>query len=245
MRNVDLFMDMSQQKVKWRVFEDADRVAEYVAQQMLAAAARAIARRGEFKCVLAGGRSPLAAYRQLLNSDADWRYWKIYFGDERCAPADDPQRNSKAAAEAWLAQSPIAPENVFYIQAEQGAERAAAAYGKRVQEAMPFDLVLLGMGEDGHTASLFPGHAEPEHELALAVHDAPKPPPDRVSLSSLALSSSSRVLIIVTGAGKHAAVRRWRAGEDLPVSRIGALESVQVVLDRDAAGEAFQGEDVL
>ena len=104
-----------------------------------------------------------------------------------------------------------------------------------MRAALPFDLVLLGMGEDGHTASLFPGQTEPEGALVMPVYGAPKPPPERVSLTSAALSTADEVLILVTGAGKGEAVGRWRAGDALPVGRIGALRRLEVILDREAA----------
>jgi 6-phosphogluconolactonase len=102
-------------------------------------------------------------------------------------------------------------------------------------------MVLLGMGEDGHTASLFPGHVHPAGEPVHAVSDAPKPPSARVSLSREALSDSREVLILITGAGKRAAVQRWRAGEDLPIAHITARHHLRVLIDRDAGDTAVVG----
>jgi 6-phosphogluconolactonase len=99
-------------------------------------------------------------------------------------------------------------------------------------------MVLLGMGEDGHTASLFPGHVYPAGEQVHAVSGAPKPPPERVSLSREALSDSRDVLILISGTGKREAVQRWRAGDDLPVARITAREHLRVLLDREAGDNA-------
>ena len=99
---------------------------------------------------------------------------------------------------------------------------------------MPFDLVLLGIGEDGHTASLFPGQQHPADQLVHAVHNAPKPPPDRVSLSVRALSEAREVLILATGAGNRAAIQSWQAGEPLPIAEIGGPAPVDVLLDRAA-----------
>ncbi|MEA3275536.1 MAG: 6-phosphogluconolactonase, partial [Pseudomonadota bacterium] len=126
--------------------------------------------------------------------------------------------------------------HIHPIQAEQGAEAAAQAYTAQVQAATPFDMVLLGMGEDGHTASLFPGQQHPAEEPVHAVHHAPKPPPDRVSLSQRVLSDARQVLILVTGSGKRDAVKAWKAGDTLPVASIRAHTGVDVLIDRNAAG---------
>lgn len=186
--------------------------------------------------VLAGGRTPVRVYRQLAGSAVDWSAWQLYFGDERCLPADHAERNSVMAASAWLEQVDIPPGNVHPIPAERGAFAAASAYAALLQAARPFDLVLLGMGEDGHTASLFPGHDYPPHESVYAVHNAPKPPAERVSLSQETLSDARDVLVLVTGAEKRRALRQWRDGEPLPVAQITARDSVTVLMDAAACG---------
>ncbi len=229
-------MSRDSAQILWASFEDPEAVAGAAADRVLAAAERALARDGEFRLVAAGGRTPLAAYRLLSEARTDWSRWRVLLGDERCLPADHPERNSLAIARAWLDRVPVPAAAVSYIPAELGPEAAAAAYLPVVRAALPFHLVLLGMGEDGHTASLFPGHEEPPGALVLPVHRAPKPPADRVSLSSGALGTAEQVLILVTGAGKAAALRRWRAGEALPVSRIGSRGGIEVLLDRAAAG---------
>lgn len=219
---------------RWHVFEDPALVAAEAARRVLSAARQAIAARGVFRIVLAGGRTPLHAYRLLSEAEADWSGWQIYFSDERCLPPDHRDRNSKSAALAWLDRVRIPAANIHPIPAELGAEAAADAYRHQVQAALPFDLVTLGMGEDGHTASLFPGQGHPTGQPTLPVHGAPKPPPDRVSLSAQALSDARGVMILVTGAGKRQAVAAWKAGEPLPVATIGGRGEVDVLADRDA-----------
>ena len=95
-------------------------------------------------------------------------------------------------------------------------------------------MVLLGLGEDGHTASLFPGHQHSSDDLAVPVHDAPKPPPDRVSLSAKALADTENLLFLVTGEGKRDAVRRWRANESIPANGVQAKGRAEVLIDRAA-----------
>lgn len=226
----------SHNETVWTLLDDAQAIAERTVGIILELAALAITGKGEFRLVLAGGRTPRLTYRLLARADAHWKRWKIYYGDERCLPAGDAERNSNAAYNVWLGRVPIPETNLFTIPAELGPRVAAAAYATTVRAALPFDLVLLGIGEDGHTASLFPGQKEPEGGLVMPVYAAPKPPPERVSLTSRALGSADSVLIQVTGSEKRDALARWRAGESLPVGRIRALRRLEVLMDK-AAGD--------
>lgn len=229
---------MSEGPVGFEMLASAQQVAARAADVILLAAAGAIAAHGRFHLVLAGGRTPLAAYARLVGAAADWARWHIFFGDERCLPAADPGRNSLAAAQCFLDRVPIPAENLHLIPAERGPVAAAAAYQATLEPRLPFDLVLLGMGEDGHTASLFPGHPVPSGPLVIPVVDAPKPPPRRVSLTPRALAATRALLILVTGADKAPALAAWRAGADLPVARVAALGGARVLVDRDALGTA-------
>ena len=213
---------------------DSDSLARAATRHILATAERAIAGHGEFRVVLAGGTTPAAVYRQLADATADWSCWQFYFGDERCLPADHPERNSVMVRRSWLDRVPVPAGNIHAIPAENGAVVAARAYAPLVAAAVPFDLVLLGMGEDGHTASLFPGHAHAPGELVHAVQGAPKPPPERVSLGTTALNSAAGVLVLVSGTGKHAALLDWKRGERLPITYIQGQNGVDVYLDAGA-----------
>lgn len=221
-------------QTRWHVMPDSVALTRAVTRHILATAARAIAGHGEFRVVLAGGSTPAAVYRQLADAATDWSRWQIYFGDERCLPADHPERNSVMARRSWLDRVPVPAGNVHAIPAENGAAAAARAYAPLVAAALPFDLVLLGMGEDGHTASLFPGHVHAPGELVHAVQGAPKPPPERVSLGVTALNSAAAVLVLVSGTGKHAAVQGWKHGERLPVTDVQGQDGVDVYLDAGA-----------
>ena len=209
-----------QQNCHWHVLETADQVAQAAYQQILACAEQAIAKHGNFKLVLAGGSTPEKVYRLLADANADWSRWFIYYGDERCLPADHADRNSLMATQAFLKKVAIPDSQIFTIPAELGPEQGAKNYQQILASALPFDMVLLGMGEDGHTASLFPGHQHQQDELAHAVFNSPKPPPERVSISAKALSSTGQLIFLVTGANKQEAVNNWRAGQDLPVAAI-------------------------
>lgn len=202
-------------------------------QRILAAADTAIRAGGQFRVVLAGGNTPRAAYQRLRDARADWGAWHIYFGDERCVPRDDPARNSRMAEQAWLDHVAIPALQRHPIPAELGALAAARAYGASLRSVAAFDLVLLGLGEDGHTASLFPGHDWGESRgspAALAVLDAPKPPRERVSLSAARLSDTRDVLFMVSGASKREALAQWRAGAGIPARAITPAAGVDVLV---------------
>jgi len=222
-------------KTDWRVLPNADAVAQVAAKHVLALAAAAIETTGRFSLVLAGGRTPLAAYRLLREADIDGSKWHVFFGDERCAAPDDPLRNSKEAWDAWLNNGVIPRANIHAIPAENGPAAAARLYAETIATWQPFDLVLLGMGEDGHVASLFPAHEYSEEPLVIPVTDAPKPPPERVSLNYPAICSARHRLLLVTGASKRAALTSWQQGGKLPVSRVAACGDLIVLIDEAAA----------
>ncbi len=209
-----------------QVFEDPGEVAQ-AAAELIAEAVNTGAR----SLVLAGGSTPRRAYEILARMPVAWGRVTILFGDERCVPPDDPESNYAMARAALLDR--VAPFGVLRMPSELGAEAAASAYDLVVRTLSPLDLVLLGMGQDGHTASLFPGHpALTASGYAVAVQDAPKPPPDRVSLTLGALREARRVVFLVTGGDKREAVARARRGE-VPA---GLIPGAEMLLDRAAAG---------
>lgn len=198
------------------------------------AAEQAIIDSGAFRLVLAGGNTPRALYKRLRALKTNWAAWHIYFGDERCLPAVDPERNSTMAREAWLDHVPVPQKQIYVIPAEMGAKAAAEAYSVTLQPVGEFDLVLLGLGEDGHTASLFPGNdwgREVNFPVALPVFDAPIAPAERVSLSAWRLSQAKQVFFLVTGESKHEAVMNWRAGANIPARAITPLHGVDVLTE--------------
>jgi 6-phosphogluconolactonase len=219
---------------RWHAVADELALQQMAIQTILAGAAKAIHERGKFLLVLAGGNTPREIYRGLRTAQTDWSAWHIYFGDERCLPPDDPARNSRMAAEIWLAHVPIPPLQLHVIPGELGAVEAAHMYAEKLRTVGDFDLVLLGLGEDGHTASLFPDHdwgAAPGSPDTLAVLDSPKPPPQRVSLSAARLSRSRQVNFLVKGQLKHRAVAEWRAGKDIPARAIKPAAGVDVMVE--------------
>jgi 6-phosphogluconolactonase len=219
--------------LRWHDVIDVDALHRAALDRVLEAAARALQERGRFRIVLAGGQTPRGVYRMLRTANQAWNDWQIHFGDERCLPCEDADRNSRMIGLAWLDHVPIPAAQVHTIPAELGAERAAALYAADLQGVGDFDLALLGLGEDGHTAGLFPGHDwgdAPGAPEVLAVFDAPKPPRQRVSLSAVRLSRSREVLFLVAGPSKRAALARWRAGEAIPARAIRPAAGVDVLV---------------
>lgn len=225
------------QQCRWHAFTSLAGLEQAATQTILDVARAAIASRGSFRIVLAGGSTPRNVYEMLRQTnanggDATWPAWHIYFGDERCLPPEHAERNSHMAQQAWLNHVAIPQRQVHTIPAELGAQAAAEHYAHDLMNVDEFDLVLLGLGEDGHTASLFPNHDwETATAPALPVHNAPKPPPDRVSLSAQRLSRARAVLFLVSGKGKQQAINAWRTGMPIPAASITPPGGVDVYLD--------------
>jgi 6-phosphogluconolactonase len=219
---------------RWHFVRDVEQLVSQALSRVERAAQQAIQARDAFHLVLSGGTTPQALYVRFNTLETDWRKWHIWFGDERCLPVDDVARNSRMAWSSWLHDSPIPAQQIHLIPAELGAESAALAYSQALAQVGLFDLVLLGLGEDGHTASLFPGHdwgTCPDSAAVLPVHGAPKPPADRVSLSARRLSQTRAVLFLVAGAGKFHAVAAWRRGEPIPAMAIRPDQGVDVLVE--------------
>ncbi|HEX7044568.1 MAG TPA: 6-phosphogluconolactonase [Burkholderiales bacterium] len=221
---------------RWHIYPSLADLERRAAAAILRAAAQAIVAHGRFAVVLAGGHTPRGVYARLADAEADWPKWHVYFGDERCRPAGHSERNDRMAREAWLDRVALPPQQIHAIPTELGAGEAARRYAETLARVETFDLVLLGLGEDGHTASLFPGRETGGADI-LAVQDAPKPPPERVSLGAARLSRARQVLFLVAGAEKRDAVAAWRRGEAIPASAIAPAAGVDILLDAAAWGE--------
>jgi 6-phosphogluconolactonase len=224
---------------RWHLYSTITELEAAAVRAIQQAAQQAISLRGRFDIVLAGGTTPRRIYRAMRSTDTDWPSWHVYFGDERCLPPDHAERNSRMAELAWLDHVAIPRAQIHPIPAEKGPEAAAADYTGTLIGVEQFDLVLLGLGEDGHTASLFPGHElgnTPNAPAALAVHDAPKPPAERVSLSANRLGAARRVIFLVTGEHKRRAVTDWRNGASIPAAAITPAGGADVYLEAGLLG---------
>lgn len=215
---------------RWHAYPTLGALQEDAAGMILLSAEEAIRQKGIFRIALAGGSTPKGLYERLAREQADWSSWEIYFGDERCLPANHPDRNSVMASRAWLSHVPIPEKSIHVIPAELGPEEGALRYCGVLEDIGEFDFVLLGLGEDGHTASLFPGKSWQGRD-ALAVHDAPKPPPERVTLSPSRLSHAHKVCFLVSGASKRRAASDWRSGKPIPASLVVPPSGVDILIE--------------
>ena len=220
--------------VRWHAHADLKTLQLATIALINACARLAIRKRGEFHLVLSGGNTPREIYRGLRSAQTDWSVWHIYFSDERCLSKHDPERNSRMAGECWLNHVPIPTHHIHVIRGELGPKQAALRYAKAIRHVGEFDLALLGLGEDGHTASLFPGHPwgiAADACDTLPVFAAPKPPAQRVSLSAARLSRSKKVVFVVSGQAKQGAVADWRAHKDIPARAIVPPSGVDVMIE--------------
>jgi 6-phosphogluconolactonase len=229
------------------VHESAEELAASTAARLAAVLAEAQAARGTASVVLTGGRTGGAVLAALRGADLDWSTLDIYWGDERFLPSGDPERNETLARQELLDHVPVSPERVHPMAPSDGElgddpDAAAEAYAVLLKDVPSFDVCLLGVGEEGHTASIFP-HSPAVAETAravVAVRDCPKPPPTRVSLTLPAIGRAERVWLMTTGAAKAEAVAAALAGAaeaDIPAAGARGRQETLWLLDRAAAGE--------
>jgi len=221
-------MNMQAKNTRWEYFNSIECLRHGVCDAIVKNANEAIAKRGQFSIVLAGGNTPRAVYRLLRELNMDWSKWHIYHGDERCLPLDHEDRNSLMVEQVWLHYVDVPTSQVHDIPAELGPIDGAKVYAQTLRGVPTFDMVLLGLGEDGHTASLFPNHALDNTADAVPVFNSPKPPAERITLSQNRLNNTRQVIFIVTGAGKQEAVDNWRKGIAIPATLIAPENGVDV-----------------
>jgi len=213
---------------RWKHFDSIEALRHSVCDAIVRSAKEAIVKRGRFSIVLAGGNTPRAVYRLLRDIPMDWTKWHIYHGDERCLPPEHDDRNSLMVEQVWLDYINIPTNQVHDIPAELGPIEGAKAYSASLIGSPIFDMVLLGLGEDGHTASLFPNHVIDNSADAVPVFNSPKPPSERITLSQNRLNNANEVIFIVTGKGKQVAVNNWRDGVKIPAALITPKNGVDV-----------------
>jgi 6-phosphogluconolactonase len=229
------------------VAPDAGAASAHAARLVARAAASTP---GRFSLVLSGGKTPRPLFRMLargLPGPLPWERVHAFWADERCVPRGHPESNAGQAGALLLERVPIPAENVHRIRGEDAPDRAAASYRRELERCFgsgppAFDLVLLGLGADGHTCSLFPGSPALESPRAAEPAVAPEGVRDRVTLTPAGLRGARRIVFLVTGAGKARAAARALEGRGTPSElpsravRPAAGEPLWV-LDREAAAE--------
>ena len=241
------------------VLKDTAAVTQAGAAVFIKLAAQAAGERRPFRVVLAGGTTPKALYALLASpeyrSRVSWGNVSFFFGDERAVPPDDPDSNYRTAHDALFRPLGLVNSRVHRMKAESGGlDAAAVAYEDVLRSVfggtLPiFELVLLGMGPDGHTASLFPGNPALQERTrwVAPVFDAPKPPPRRLTLTVPVLNGAGHVVFMVTGADKAQALRQVLQGtggpEQYPAKFVQPGADRLLWLVDEAAGSALQGGD--
>ena len=223
------------QKLNCKDFQDKNQLESILLQDILNIAKNAISENGSFKIVMAGGSTPEKLYKSFLDvRNQNFSDWELYVGNERCLPVDSEDRNSHMIKRSFIDHLPdVSKPKFFPINTEKGSQEASSEYNSIIDNIDQFDLVLLGLGEDGHTASLFPGQQWDNQLNAVAVSNAPKPPSDRVSMTPKAFLKADKIFFIVTGHGKKDAVNAWKEGEDIPASKIMSENIIDVYCNLD------------
>lgn len=235
-----------------RIFEDSDVLSVAAAQIFVETASQAIQARGRFLAAISGGGTPGALFTLLAGepyrAQVNWKDTHIFWADERLVPPDDAGSNYRQAMDALLSRVPLPDENILRIKGELEPAEASEEYARTLKRfASPpldwprFDLTLLGMGADGHTASLFPGSPAAASTPTLAVAaDYQGRPAQRVTLTPLVFNAARQVVFLVTGESKSAALARVIKGgyypEELPAQRIRPTKGILTWLVDQAAG---------
>lgn len=228
-----------------QIFKDLPALSQAAAQLFIDCAHEAIAERGRFLVALSGGGTPTATYRLLVDAPIDWSHVHVFWGDERCVPVSDPGNNHTQARDMLLAHVPIPVDNIHRVESELEPAAAARAYAATLSgfsSPWPrFDLILLGMGDDGHTASLFPGSPVDETEAVIAVtaHYQDRPA-NRVSLTPRVINDARQVVFLVSGQSKSETLASVLNGDYhpdvFPAQRIRPSDGTLTWLVDEAAG---------
>ncbi|HHJ06355.1 MAG TPA: 6-phosphogluconolactonase [Anaerolineae bacterium] len=245
-----------------QIYPTPAELAIAAAQAFVNAARSAVARRGVFRVALSGGSTPPAMHRALvseaLKDRVPWKRIEVFWGDERCVPPEHPDSNYRMAKETLLDYVPIPAHQIHPMPGNLEPQAAAIAYRQTLsrvfnaEDEIPvFDLILLGMGPDGHTASLFPEHPllKETQRWVAPVFNSPKPPPQRITLTLPLINAARHILFLVAGTSKTQALKAIFANEFLktkahpagyipPAALVNPVQGdLRWLLDKAAAGE--------
>ncbi|NGX39705.1 MAG: 6-phosphogluconolactonase [Chlamydiae bacterium] len=229
---------------------DQNAALDVCLRHFISIAKSAIEEKGAFTVALAGGSTPKALYERLASlpysEEIDWSKVWLFWGDERSVSPDDPESNYRMAMESGFGNLPIPKDQIFRMEGEKDLEESARRYEEQIKQALksnPFDLVILGMGDDGHTASLFPQTEGLKAEGRLAIANyVPQKNTWRLTLTFAAINSAKNIAIYVMGAGKKHMVAEVLKSEDqferYPIQRVGTKENPALwIIDEAASAE--------
>jgi 6-phosphogluconolactonase len=195
----------------------------------------AIESKGVFDIVLTGGNTAELVHSKMINLDTNWRRWRFWFGDERCLLESSSDLNSTMAERTLFTKLPIDKKQVFKIPSYLGPRLGALSYQKSISNIDSFDFIFLGLGEDGHIASLFPGFDLgnfPGSASIIPVSDSPKPPLDRISFSMNKINSVKEIVIIAMGEKKKKFLNYLGNNNKYPVSHLDTKKLTVFFLDK-------------
>ncbi len=235
-----------------KIFENGDKLALAATKFVISAAKKAIKKTGRFTIALSGGSTPDKMFTllasQKFSEQVDWRNVFIFWGDERCVPASNPENNSHQAKKLLLSIVPVPAENIFAVPTRMQPANAALKYAKTIREFfrsdMPvFDLILLGMGDDGHTASLFPGTAVVhEQEAIIKEVFVPKVDMFRITFTAPLINHAKQILFLISGKKKANALQKVLQGrkniDTYPAQTITGAENNKVFFYVDVEAAA-------
>jgi 6-phosphogluconolactonase len=229
---------------------DPEAVAARAAREIASHLSSAVERRGIAHLALSGGTTPGRTYELLGAAMSEWDSMHLWFADERCVPPEDRESNFLLANQTLLRDAPLAPERIHRMQGELGPQEGAQLYASELQGILPaneapvpvLDMIVLGIGPDGHVASLFPGAQTldaGDEAICLGVLDSPKPPPQRITLSLAVLRAARRCLLLASGSSKADAVSAALAepSRHVPASLL-RRERLTMIVDDQAAPAA-------
>lgn len=230
-----------------QTYENPKQLGEAAAERFATEAERAIAARGQFNVALSGGSTPKTTYALLAEKPFSdviaWQSVHVFWGDERCVPPSHTDSNYLIARETFLEKVPLPSENIHRMRGELAPKKAASAYQAELESALGeqgrFDLILLGMGTDGHTASLFPGtQALKENKKWVVANYVHKVDLWRITLTFPSINAARHVVFLVRGARKAAPLARVQAGQNLPATMVNpAPGTLTWLVDSAAAGQ--------
>tara|TARA_R110000868_G_scaffold241497_3_gene496890 strand:- start:656930 stop:657667 length:738 start_codon:yes stop_codon:yes gene_type:complete len=232
------------------VVSSTSEAGEFVANLITQAAIKAVAERGRFTLAIPGGGSPRAVF-EVLSKPANlqifpWSKTQLLWVDERAVPPEHPDSNAGVFIREVFTDLPLIPANIHRMLGELGPEHGAAAYRETLQTVLnpdgghenTIDFALLGIGEDGHIASLFPGDAALDStDTIIPIFNSPKPPPERITMTMPVIKSAKEIVVLVLGQGKADAVAKSLAGEPLPAHLVTDGTNTTWVIDQAAASD--------